>query len=232
MMAVVMVGMGTVSYANVVNNGDFETGDFTGWTVLSEGAVINSASPIAGSYDAGMIVGSFNRLQQGFGKIFTDSVTASFEFTMADPGGAGNRGLNFLVFDQADVTGNRWNMRIVDADDDGDGDVQIYSGGSWAGVVGLESLVDFSAVNSLRVTFNSYADTALDYDLTVNGTTVTGLSGAQNAGFSGVGAIQFEGSSSSVGYHVDNVSVIPEPATLGLFAFFGGATLFIRRLVM
>lgn len=42
---------GSASAANMISNGDFETGDFTGWTVVGTGGnTIDSTTPLAGSY--------------------------------------------------------------------------------------------------------------------------------------------------------------------------------------
>ena len=55
----------TAGAASLITNGDFETGDFTGWTNPSSFASINSAAPIAGAFDAAIAASKTGEPAQG-----------------------------------------------------------------------------------------------------------------------------------------------------------------------
>lgn len=220
----VALGAGQQAEASLLTNGDFETGDFTGWTVGGgPGSSIDSTTPLDGSFSAVMVDG-------GSGSIFSQSftaqtgeATASFIFTTTDPGGPNDRSMN-VYFGQTGST-SRVNLRIVDDGVDGDGDVQVFDG-SWTTVIA--DAFNFGEVTSLSLTFNSYGAGA-SYDLTVGGQTAAGLTDFQNGTPSEFSDIAFvyaslAGGSSS---EVDNVQVVPEPGSLALLGL--GGLLIARR---
>ena len=67
------------------------------------------------------------------------------------------------------------------------------------------------------------------YDIYVDGSLLIADAGMRQTGQSKSGSFRILGGYSDGSVMVDNVQVIPEPATFGLFGVFGGATLFIRR---
>ena len=187
-------------------NGDFETGDFTGWTggTNDTKAVINDTSPISGSYSANVTThgsGDFGLLQEGFGIV--SNATVKFDFKVDDPGGATDRGL------QVQLSAYAINMRVVDGSvlDDGLGDFEIFQGGGSGWMPVLTDVVVFGASNAVTITINGYGG-AFDYDLVVNGVAATGLSYIQTGTFSSLDFVSFRGGSSTVGFTVDNVSVV------------------------
>lgn len=52
--------------------------------------------------------------------------------------------------------------------------------------------------------------------------------GANNSSWANLG-LMINGPGANVTYYVDNIQIIPEPATMGLVGIFGGGLLFIRR---
>jgi hypothetical protein len=126
--------------AQIITNGDFETGDFTGWTAASTGSAVSSTSPLAGTYSAVQTPGPGAQLYQTFTPI-TVAATTSFVFSATDPGGAGDRSMN-VAFRDSNYSGGapQINLRLVDLDDNGVGDIQAFSGiagsgGAWQTVL-------------------------------------------------------------------------------------------------
>ena len=217
----------SASAANVIVNGDFETGDLTGWTG-GAGTTVSSTDPLAGVESAIQVYGFQEQLYQRFTPI-TTAATASFIFQASDPGGAGDRSLNFVIRDSVIVSGqarHQINLRLVDLDADGDGDVQIYDGG-WQTI--FTDAVVFGETTSLSLTLNSYG-TGATYDLNVGGNTANGLSFFQNGFMTDFAEVAFlnEGLSGSTTLKIDNVSVVPEPSTTALIGL-GGLALILRR---
>lgn len=196
----------------ILDNGDFEAGDFSSWTNTA-GATINSASPLAGLYSAALPTGS-GEVAQSFTAL-SGVVTTDFSFYMADPGsGGGQRGLQLML--REDAGNGLINLQVVDLDNDGDGDVQIYNQNAAAGSIGWQTVltdaVVFGSANTLSLTFNAFSAN-FDYDLTVNGSTVTGLSFWQNGVLDDYSELAFLNQYSAIGYTVDSVqiAVIPDP---------------------
>ena len=217
-----MIGTAQQAEAALLTNGDFETGDFTGWTKSSATTVIDATTPLAGTASV-VQTGGNGLLRQAF-TAQTTPTTASFIFTATDPGGAADRTMN-VYFEQSGSSSNRVNLRLVDRDDDGDGDVEVFDG-AWQ--LALENAVTFGEVTSLSLTFNSYGVGA-NYDLTVGSSTATGLTAFQNGAPTDFGDIIFVSSSNSATatFEFDNV-VVPEPSTF-LLAVFGGLGLTLLR---
>jgi len=105
------------AHAQIITNGGFETGDFTGWTQGGSVApTINSTTPLAGSFSATVNVDSVLS-QSGFD--VGDAVTTSFLMRMDAPTVAGDRGLNVRLI--APSSSNAINLRVVDTDLNGTG---------------------------------------------------------------------------------------------------------------
>ena len=99
-----------------------------------------------------------------------------------------------------------------------------------SGDLGTGGVTLFSFTNSAQVA----TMTGVDVDLTASAMTDFTLTGGQSATF----RFDFTDAGKTGSSFVDNigilgtVDVIPEPATLGLVAFFGAGVLFIRRRMM
>jgi len=205
----------TIDYAvplavSLITNGDFETGDESNWTDGAGASITNGSAALAGTYSLLMPAG-------GGGGLFSQSLDpttdrtplqTTFSFSMEDPGGATDRGLNAYWVESGGGGAGQINLRVVDFDDDGDGDVQIYDG-TWnlilADVVAFGTTADPS-VNTLTLTINSLG-AGLDYDVTVNGSTASGLSYEQNQQIDDVAKIEFSNQYGATAYTIDNVSM-------------------------
>ncbi|MCK4565391.1 MAG: hypothetical protein KAU94_12040 [Verrucomicrobia bacterium] len=201
LLTVVFAGMAMVASAATgdivewIVNGDFETGDLTGWNGTNDAAIINSTTPIDGSYSANV---TNNWLwQEGFG-IVSNTVTVNFDFSMEDPGGVDDRGLQFFV------GLNKIYARVVDGPnlDDGFGDIEFYDGSAWVSV--LTDVVEFGIPNALSITINGFGDD-FDYDLVVNGVTNTGMSLLQIGAMNSLDYVGFRGIASAVRSGLENL---------------------------
>ena len=215
---------------NQIDNGDFETGTFASWTP-GGASIVPPGTPLAGSFSAE--VGGGDTLSQSLDAavaITSDPFVTSFLFSMPDPGGASDRGLNLLL--APGTSSPRINVRVVDEDDDGDGDVQVFSG-SWGTV--LADAVDFDSTELFTLTINSIGAGTINYDISVDGNTASGLTGQHVPG-SAITTLVFEGDLSAVSYVVDNVEAgfdvepptAPEPSS-ALLAIAGLIGLSLRR---
>lgn len=245
------VFLASAAQAAFVNNGNFEflTGNpepaqtFSDWT--EDGAVATVATTgISGTSARLAKVGGNNSLHQNTndpGLELTQYIV-SLDFAMNDPGGAGDRGFNInLRPGTLSPTAGQINLRVVDLDADGDGDVQAYSsspgttGGSWQTV--LTSAVAFSATESNlavnRLTVTADLTGTPGYSVAVGSATASGVSLFQGAVPSGatLKRVAFETGNLASGafYVVDNVTVttVPEPAALGFLGL--GSLLVMRR---
>lgn len=210
--------------ANVIVNGDFETGDFTGWTITGTGHSIESTTPLSGSHSALQVPSGGSGIVQSFTPI-TGVASTSFIFSTSDPGGAGDRSMN-VYWEESGGT-NRINLRVVDLDSDGDGDVQVFNG-AWTTV--LSDAVTFGVTTTLSLTINEYG-AGSNYDLNVGGNAVTGLTDFQGGTLSDFGKMAFVNSSLAAGstFEFDNVSAVPEPSAIALLGLSGLALLRRRR---
>ena len=228
---VAIVAMGVVgllsapALGNAVVNGDFETGDLTGWTINGTATTVSSTAPLAGIYSAVQTPAGGNAVHQTFTP-FTVAATTSFIFSATDPGGAGDRSMNVYWRDTGGTS--TINLRLVDVGDNGIGDVQIFDGAAWQTV--LASAVTFNAPTSLTLTMNSYGVGA-NYDLTVNANTANGLSYFQNGALANLSQLWFVNPSAAGStFKFDNVEVIPEPSTGALMGLVAVGAIFRRRL--
>jgi len=221
--------------AAFIVNGDFETldgtHDFAGWT---EGAGVfdfasPSKTPIEGDHSVKLISSSGST---GFSQTFSTSEppsnwTVSFDVATTNPGTNGTaRSLELSIWHGT----GRFTLRVVDTGN-GIGDIQAFrsSDSSWQTV--LSDAVTFSADDtSLKVNHfvlsGDYSDGSPTYSIAVtrpltSGTELVSVDdvsvfrdGTPSAG-DGITAISFaNGNMHSNGFFVlDNVSVVPEPAT-------------------
>jgi len=147
--------------APIMVNGGFETGNFTGWTT-GTGSTVSSTSPLAGNHSALQTPSAAQQLSQSFTPL-TVAATTSFIFTASDPGGAGDRSMNVTFRDSAYTAGgNQINLRLVDLNADGDGDVQVFNG-AWQTV--LTDAVTFGSITTFSLTITP---NGADYDFTWN----------------------------------------------------------------
>ncbi len=227
--SVLIVGLAP-SRAQILVNGNFETGGFTGWTNTAS-ATIDSVAPLAGSYSAVLPVtpgtGGAHTLSQGFAPQ-TSPATAQFIFSMPAPVAPAVRGLQLYLRDSSAL--RQINLQVVDLTANGLGDVQIYNTPNSAFRTVLTDVVTFNQPTTLSLTIKGYG-TSFNYDLTVGGQTVTGLSFYQFNKPTDLAEIDFVNQFQSSGFEVDNVSVtvVPEPATTGILAIGGIAILLARR---
>ena len=218
--------------ANLITNGDFETGDETGWSDAATASIVAGSSALSGTSSIFLPGGGGGGGFQQFLSTATNAtpLVTTFDFSMPDPGGAGTRGLNAFWIES--TGGGQVNLRVVDLDDDGDGDVQIFNG-TWATV--LTDAVNFApstanpVLNFLSLTFNGFG-AGLSYDLTVNASTATGLAHFQNQTLDDLGRFQFNNQFVTSEFTADNVmiSAIPEPTSLAFFGL-GCSLLFAAR---
>ena len=197
-------------HTNILVNGDFETGDLTGWTELSGsngGNTVSDVDPLAGLeslIQTQHTSGSGNSLYQTF-DAFTTSATVSFIFEVSDPNGftGGNRSLNLRL----EGDGGIINARIVEGVSGSSGDVELYDGATFQPV--FTDVVTWGAEESFSLTINSFGVGAT-YDITVGESTAVGQSYFQNGNITTFDKIVFVNSSiyDNASLKIDNISVI------------------------
>jgi hypothetical protein len=196
------------SHAATLINGDFETGNFIGWTTGNSNATITSPG-LSGNFAATLpgISGGGN-LAQTLGN--TTASILRLDFSMPDPGGPLDRGFN--VFVGQSQNNFQLNIRVVDIDNNGLGDIQIFHTplNAWQTITPLRGLVSFSDPNSFALKFDSFG-ASLNYDLSINGVTATSLSFRQNGAPTQFNSLIFSNQFGSSAFTIDNI-IVPEPA--------------------
>jgi len=212
-----------VSVANLVTNGDFEADPFdTGWDN-------SGGTSVAGLTGSGTAVqlGSGNSLMQDFIALPAVGPTVyqlDFMWSLGDTGGS----------QRIRVRGDGNSGDILTLKMDASGFYK-YGGGTWYNAVSGTYSAD--TTYHIRVEVGNFdADANPEFIMGVSTDGINYTSSAALGSFHGDGTtpfetIRFEGGTGS-GMTVDSVSVIPEPATMGLLAVFGGGILFIRRKLM
>ena len=222
-----MVLMAVSVQAELLVNGDFETGDFTGW-VNTATATIDSTTPLSGSHSAAIPndvgPGAPQTLTQAF-TAQTDPVTLSFDFSMPTSTGLG------MQVQLGETSSGMINAVVWDGNSSGVGDVWIYDTTLGGFQMVLSEAVTFGTTQSFSLTINGLG-AGFDYDLSVGSKSTSDLSFWQNSALDDVNEVTFVNEFNNTSYEIDNVSVVPEPATLGLLgigALFAGL---IRRWYM
>ena len=224
-LAGLVITTASASAANVIVNGDFETGDFTGWTNTAT-ATIDSTTPLLGSHSAlvpnDVGAGAPQALLQAFAAQ-TDPVALSFTFSAADPGA----GLGLQVYLGESAGGGQINLVIWDIGGSSAGDVSIFDLNTGSFQTILTDAVTFGATESFSLTINDYG-ASFDYDLAVGSKSTTGLSFSQNNVLDDFDKVSFVNEFGNTGYEIDNVAVVPEPSSAALLGL-GGLALILRR---
>lgn len=135
---------------------------------------------------------------------------------------AGGRASGSALFQAIIGFGGVWGQRDLMAATTLDTPTTIVDNNLW-GIVNEQSV---------NIAFNlgaaGYTMTGADV-----GATAFNIAGGYLAGASGdLATVEFRALGSKAGAGIDNITVIPEPATIGLVAAFGGALLIIRRKLM
>ncbi len=249
--AAMMIGS---CHAAVLVNGDFEISGagnptFTGWSEVSNDTAVDSkgsSAIIGGATISGTTSVEMVALAANGGAIRQTVPTAmsqfsvSLDFAALSPDSAADattRYFSMQLKHGAITSVTQINLRVAKS-----GQLQAYDGAAWqaigslvaafstdtgtAGAWGGETVI----TNSLTI-IADYSG-APTYSVNLNGTTVSGLSyfqgGAPTTGTNTLNSISFYGGAAAKNFLVDNVVVIPEPATGGLIAA-AGLGLLIRR---
>ncbi|WAC18050.1 PEP-CTERM sorting domain-containing protein [Luteolibacter sp. SL250] len=249
--AAMMIG---TCHAAVLVNGDFEISGagnptFTGWNEVSNDTAVDSkgsSAIIGGAHLSGTTSVEMVALAANGGAIRQTVPTALSQFTVSldfaalSPDAAADvstRYFSMQLKHGAVTSVTQINLRVAKS-----GQLQAYDGASWqavgslvaafsvdtgtAGAWGGETVV----TNSLTIT-GDYTG-APTYSVNLNGTTVSGLNyfqgGAPATGTNTLNSVSFYGGAAAKNFLVDNVAVVPEPAT-GCLVSAAGLGLFIRR---
>lgn len=199
------------SGTEVIVNGDFETGDFSGWTVTGASYSIESTAPLSGDHAARQIRVMGSSISQTFTP-FTDSATVSFLFSADYPSPFDGDPVLHL-FLEGDT--GRINVRVAVAT----GDLQVLNRFNnvvigWEST-GINGLALDGTPHAVTITLNGFGAGA-SYDITVSAATATGLTVFDNGAPSDLRRLRFEANSNAKGGFtlIDNVSVTaPSPAS-------------------
>lgn len=248
---VMMTGL---SRAAVLSNGDFEISGagnptFTGWSELtndaatdlkSTAAIIGGAT-ISGSGSMEMVALAANggAVRQSIPTAMTQ-FTVSLDFASLSPETAADvntRYFSMQLKHGISTSTTQINLRVAKS-----GQLQAYDGANWQAIGSLAAVFSTDTgtlgswggetvvVNSLTV-IADYSGTP-SYSVNLNGTTVSGLTyfqgGVPGTGSNTLTNISFNGVTSAKNFLVDNVVVIPEPATSGVLAA-ASLSVFLRR---
>ena len=218
--------------AELVANGDLEStsGDplrFTDWDYSGSGALIESASAIAGQYSAEIVAGS-NYIGQDFSPL--DYFNFGMDFAVFPVGN--NRTMHVQLSDGGTI--------VVQLRVGAGNNLQAYDGSAWRDIAGLPAVQttpdtgtadvwdgEERVVNSLRVV--AYLDAAEPYyNVTLNDNTVQGVTFIRNTGYP-INTVRLAGISANSNWLADNVSLIPEPSSAAMFLSFLLLTLIGRH---
>lgn len=217
-----------VTQANLIPNGDFETGDLSNWTVTAGTVEMESTAPLAGSYSA--LVGIGDKMNQDFitsGSGYDNLVGWELDFMISFDNLTDNERLRL----RAD--GNSGDLITMKFDTGG---VLKYSS-AYGWNRGISTTLTADTLYYVKVicgNLDSDANPEFQYGISTDGVnyTMSGISGAFHTNSSFVLAnpfetVTFEGGSDG-GIVIDNVSVVPEPATMVLLGM-GSLMTLVRR---
>ncbi len=224
LVAVIMVATAVchVSSANLVTNGDFEATPFdSGWANTGS----TSTSGLTGSGSAADLGAGDSMMQDFVATPAVGPTVYQLDFMWSLAAFDGSQRLR--------IRGDGDSGNIVTLKMESDG-LYKYGSGTWYKAVAGTYSADTTYHIQVNVG-NFDADADPEYNLGVstdgiNYTTSVNMGYFHSDGTIPFETIRFEGGTG--GMVVDEVSVIPEPATIGLLAAFGGGLLFIRRKLM
>ena len=236
------IALATSASAALIN-ADFETGDLTGWTTGNtwggwEAAVdmtIDSTTQLAGDHSLSTGIAQVTMANTQNTGTLTD-FTYSMLFRID---GWGNRAMDWNLGDAVGGTANG-DMRFkVDSGGIVGLGLNGTATGSWANLNGSTFTPTLGTTYRWDITASGFdgvgGDTAsFDVEIFAGATSLyTSLNNSFTTGAAdklAVESVNFTrgGNWGGGGYTVDSVA-IPEPATLGMVALFGGGLLFIRR---
>jgi len=228
----------TIGNAPVISGADIGAGGYSAPVGnLSVGANPDASGNTSSKvllHAAGEAAG-FNEIVVDFGAAYDmDGATVQFDFWISGSGGAqdGARGFFWNSTEAAGTLFNRFDGNSTAAKIAGGSVGSHHGNGIWQRFTVSYSLVEGET--------NLYdVDWGIE-DLEGAGGTLSGSKQGTHANWAGGQASEFkiqlvdQTSGADIGVAMDNfqVSVIPEPATLGLVSAFGGVLLFFRRRFM
>lgn len=237
MKTVLLFGCGIAVQAEQINNGDFGAGT-AGWqTKSTPGSSVTISGGVASFDDSGDSASTEHAqaLYQNFSEITGDQISYSFDLrfdeTLANTwrfslygsnDGYGNSSDVFRSFVNYHSNSGEWRFNVVSS---GPNKVvnltpTIASIGDWVQVSGTIDLLSGTTSGTISnistaAAIDSWSDLALYDD--------------EATGIRGFAVYDPNGKTASSAISVDNVSVIPEPTTVGLVSALGLGLLFIRR---
>lgn len=233
LMSVAVLGLSSMCSA-YISNGDFEAEDtFESWSLIA-----TQEAPVAISDNK-----SAKLVPAGGGNLTQDLSTPQSAFVVdldlavSDPGSGRSFQLNLYHASEAGNT----NMRIVQGDTSGMGTLEAFNGSNWQNVVTdavtLSADDQNLAVNHLKIVGDYSSSPSYDVyvtDAADNTQSAMNVNAWQNTPPTAGDMLEtvkfdssnFAGGSFSV---VDNISVVPEPATVALLGLGGMALIRKRR---
>jgi hypothetical protein len=177
--------------------------------------------------DAALYNTSFTLTAQGYRRVNDGSSYASTDISMdgEDGGGIGVFGQNGSLIDGATLATTNLEQIVWTLSGNVVLDFSSFDYGDWGGSPDIELSTGATNVTYLNIPTTEPADVALNMDISSvgfsigNGESLTFAAPADASNGISIAGLNFTAS-------------IPEPATLGLIAAFGGSILFIRRRIM
>lgn len=238
--------LGSAAQASLLTNGNFEaagnadsaTNTFPGWNetttaTTNQGNVAVRAVTALGGTTSARLTGAGNtigNLTQNISPM-TGPFSLSFDFAAVDPGAAGNanRSLQLLL----SGTGGQINLIVIRGSNSSVGSVQLF-GTSFNAIVSQADRINYSSsldtpvMNNITIT----GTVGGSYTINTNGLESGPVSFYQTGAPSNFNAVTFTTTNSNtLNYVVDNVSLVPEPASAGVLAIAGVTALARRRRV-